>query len=56
MVSLKEIEEVMSIYIKHQTHPLAIKLLRREDGDTRGCEEPGERLMGCPSAFVRPSR
>ena len=40
MVSLKEIEEVMSIYIKHQTHPLAIKLLRREDGIPEGAKSP----------------
>jgi len=31
MVSLKEIEETMSVYIRHQTHPLAVKLLRQED-------------------------
>lgn len=40
MVSLKEIEEVMSIHIKHQTHPLAIKLLRREDGIPEGVKNP----------------
>jgi uncharacterized protein (DUF169 family) len=40
MVSLKEIEEVMSVTIKHQTHPLAIKLLRPEDGIPEGVKNP----------------
>ena len=40
MVSLKEIEEVMSVYIKHQTHPLAVKLLRQEDGIPEGAKSP----------------
>jgi uncharacterized protein (DUF169 family) len=40
MVSLKEIEEVMSVYIKHQTHPLAIKMLRQEDGMPEGAKNP----------------
>ncbi len=40
MVSLKEIEEVMSITIKHQTHPLAIKLLRPGDEIPEGVKNP----------------
>jgi uncharacterized protein (DUF169 family) len=40
MVSLKEIEEVMSVYIKHQTHPLAIKMLRQEDPIPEGAKNP----------------
>jgi uncharacterized protein (DUF169 family) len=40
MVSLKEIEEVMSVYIKHQTHPLGIKLLRQEDKIPEGAKSP----------------
>jgi uncharacterized protein (DUF169 family) len=40
MVSLKEIEEVMSVTIKHQTHPLAVKLLRQEDAIPEGAKSP----------------
>jgi uncharacterized protein (DUF169 family) len=40
MVSLKEIEEGMSIFIKHQTHPLAVKLLRPGDGVPEGAKSP----------------
>jgi len=40
MVSVKEIEEVMSVYIKHQTHPLAVKLLRQEDRIPEGAKSP----------------
>jgi len=40
MMSLKEIEEVMSVYIKHQTHPLAVKLLRQEDRIPEGAKSP----------------
>ncbi len=40
MVSLKEIEEVMSVTIKHQTHPLAIKLLRQEERIPEGAKNP----------------
>jgi uncharacterized protein (DUF169 family) len=40
MVSLKEIEEVMSVYIKHQTHPLAVKLLHREDEIPESAKSP----------------
>jgi uncharacterized protein (DUF169 family) len=40
MASLKEIEEVMSVYIKHQTHPLAIKLLNREEKIPEGAKSP----------------
>jgi uncharacterized protein (DUF169 family) len=40
MVSLKEIEEVMSVYIRHQTHPLAVKLLRQEDEVPEGAKSP----------------
>ena len=31
MVSLKKIDEAMSTYVKHQTYPLAIKMLSSED-------------------------
>jgi uncharacterized protein (DUF169 family) len=40
MVSLKEIEEAMSAYIRHQTHPLAVKLLRQEDKIPEGAKSP----------------
>jgi uncharacterized protein (DUF169 family) len=40
MVSLKEIEEGMSVYIKHQTHPLAIKMLSQEEGVPEGAKDP----------------
>jgi len=40
MVSLKEIEEVMSVYIRHQTHPLGIKLLRIGDPVPEGAKNP----------------
>jgi len=40
MISLKEIEEVMSVYIKHQTHPLAVKLLGQEDKIPEGAKNP----------------
>jgi uncharacterized protein (DUF169 family) len=40
MVSLKEIEEMMSVYIRHQTHPLAIKLLRSEEKIPEGAKSP----------------
>ena len=30
MVSMIEIEDAMSTYVKHQTYPLAIKMLRSE--------------------------
>jgi uncharacterized protein (DUF169 family) len=40
MVTLKEIEEVMSVYIRHQTHPLAVKLLRQEDRIPEGAKSP----------------
>src|SRR4030042_2019410 len=40
MVSLKEIEEVMSVTIRHQTHPLAVKFLRQEDKIPEGAKSP----------------
>lgn len=40
MVSLKEIEEVMSVYIKHQTHPLAIKMLDGAEEIPRDAKNP----------------
>jgi uncharacterized protein (DUF169 family) len=40
MVSLKEIEEGMSVYIRHQTHPLGVKLLRIGDPVPEGAKNP----------------
>jgi len=40
MVSLKEIEEGMSIFIKHQTHPLAVKMLGPGDEVPEGAKNP----------------
>jgi uncharacterized protein (DUF169 family) len=40
MVSLKEIEEVMSVYIRHQTHPLAVKMLGPGDEVPEGAKNP----------------
>jgi len=40
MVSLKEIEEGMSAYIRHQTHPLAVKMLGPGEGVPEGAKSP----------------
>ena len=40
MLGLKEIEEGMSIFIKHQTHPLAVKMLRPGDEVPEGAKNP----------------
>lgn len=40
MVSLKEIEETMSVYIRHQTHPLAVKMLGSGDEVPEGAKNP----------------
>jgi len=40
MVSLKEIEEGMSVYIRHQTHPLAVKMLGPGDEVPEGAKNP----------------
>jgi len=40
MVNLKEIEELMSVFIKHQTHPVAVKLLRAGDRVPEGAKDP----------------
>jgi uncharacterized protein (DUF169 family) len=40
MVSLKEIEEGMSFYIKHQTHPLAVKMLGPGEAVPEGAKNP----------------
>jgi len=40
MVSLKEIEEGMSFYIRHQTDPLAVKMLRPGDAVPEGAKNP----------------
>jgi uncharacterized protein (DUF169 family) len=40
MVSLKDIEEAMSVYVKHQTHPLAIKMLGGEEGIPENAKRP----------------
>jgi uncharacterized protein (DUF169 family) len=52
MISLKEIEEVMSIYIRHQTHPLAVKLLCQEDGIPEGAKSP-VRDFGVPFSLCQ---
>jgi uncharacterized protein (DUF169 family) len=52
MVSLKEIEEVMSAYIKHQTHPLAIKMLRPEDEIPEAAKRP-LRDFGVPMSLCQ---
>jgi uncharacterized protein (DUF169 family) len=40
MVSLKEIDETMSVYIKHHTHPLAVKLLLPGDEIPQNAKSP----------------
>jgi uncharacterized protein (DUF169 family) len=40
MIGLKEIEETMSVFIRHQTHPLAIKMLRPGDAVPEGAKNP----------------
>jgi uncharacterized protein (DUF169 family) len=52
MVSLKEIEEVMSVYIRHQTHPLAVKLLRSGDAVPEGAKNP-VRDFGVPFSLCQ---
>ncbi len=42
MVRLEEIDEVMSTYIKHQTYPLAIKMLSSEDEIPEDAKRPLE--------------
>jgi uncharacterized protein (DUF169 family) len=40
MVSLEKIDEAMSTYVKHQTYPLAIKMLSSEDGIPQDAKRP----------------
>jgi len=40
MKSLAKIDEAMSIYIKHQTYPLAIKMLQSEDEISQDAKRP----------------
>jgi uncharacterized protein (DUF169 family) len=40
MVSLAKIDEAMSTYIKHQTYPLAIKMLQSEDEISQDAKRP----------------
>jgi uncharacterized protein (DUF169 family) len=40
MVSLAEIDEAMSTYVKPQTHPLAIRMLHSEDGVPADAKNP----------------
>jgi uncharacterized protein (DUF169 family) len=40
MVSLAKIDEAMSTYVKHQTYPLAIKMLSGEDEIPQGAKRP----------------
>ena len=57
MISLKEIEETMSVFIRHQTHPLAVKMLRPGDVVPEGAKNP-VRDFGVPfslcQAFTTP--
>jgi len=52
MVSLKEIEEVMSVTIRHQTHPLAVKLLRQDERIPEGAKSP-VRDFGVPFSLCQ---
>jgi uncharacterized protein (DUF169 family) len=52
MVSLKEIEEVMSVYIRHQTNPLAVKFFRQEDKIPEGAKNP-VRDFGVPFSLCQ---
>ncbi|MEW6667999.1 MAG: DUF169 domain-containing protein [Thermodesulfobacteriota bacterium] len=52
MVSLAEIEEAMSAYIRHQTHPLAIRMLESQDGIPEGAKNP-LRDFGVPFALCQ---
>jgi uncharacterized protein (DUF169 family) len=52
MVSLKEIEEGMSLYIRHQTHPLAVKMLGPEDAVPEGAKDP-VRDFGVPFSLCQ---
>lgn len=40
MLTLAKIDETMSTYIKHQTHPLAIKMLQSEEEIPQGAKRP----------------
>jgi uncharacterized protein (DUF169 family) len=40
MVSLKKIDEVMSTYVKHQTYPVAIKMLNSQDEIPQDAKRP----------------
>jgi uncharacterized protein (DUF169 family) len=40
MVSLKKIDEAMSTYVRHQTYPLAVKMLSSEDGIPQDAKRP----------------
>jgi uncharacterized protein (DUF169 family) len=52
MVSLKEIEEVMSVTVRHQTHPLAVKLLRQDERIPEGAKSP-VRDFGVPFSLCQ---
>ena len=52
MVSLKEIEETMSVFIRHQTHPLAVKMLRPGDAVPEGAKNP-VRDLGVPFSLCQ---
>jgi uncharacterized protein (DUF169 family) len=52
MITMKEIEEGMSVYIRHQTHPLAVKLLRPGDGMPEGAKNP-VRDFGVPFSLCQ---
>ena len=52
MITLEEIEEVMSATIRHQTHPLAVKLLRQEEGIPEGAKSP-VRDFGVPFSLCQ---
>ena len=53
MVTMIEIEDAMSTYVKPQTYPLAIKMLSGEDEIPQDAKMP-LRDFGVPLAFARP--
>ena len=52
MMRLAEIEEAMSTYIRHQTHPLAIQMLDGEDGIPEDAKNP-VKDFGAPFALCQ---
>lgn len=52
MISLKEIEETMSVFIRHQTHPLAIRMLGPGEEVPEGAKSP-VRDFGVPFSLCQ---